>query len=978
MKRSLTFLFILFASMQFMYAQDATISGTIIDDDTGEPLYAVNVIQEGTSNGTTTDFDGKYELTVPVGSNIVFSYIGYENFVVTVDASKTMDIRLKEEAVSLAGVVVSASKRKEKILDAPASVSVITSERIESQANLTAIDNLKKTPGVDIMTTGLVSANVNLRGFNGIFDGSMLTMVDNRIGRVPSLRVNAFQLIPGNDYDVDKMEVVRGPGSALYGPNAADGVLHIITKSPIDIDKKVETAVALTSGFRTVILDQEDIPDGAGFSNGDFRTVFKPEIRTAIKFSEKAGFKISGRFMQGDDWEYYDPREPVVGQPIRFGTVQNGEVWQADPDRELEFFNRDFGITNYNVDSRLDLRPTNDTEIIFAGGLSSSQNLELTGLGAAQSQGWKYWYAQARFRFKDLYVQYFVNSSNAGNSTYLIPQGTSPLDTVQMQLLIDRSKLHVVQLQHSYDKIDKLQLIYGLDVLLTRPNSDGTINGRFEDEDNINQYGGYVQGEYELSRKFKFVAAARVDYHDVIQETFFSPRAALVYKPAEQHTIRATYNRAFNTPSSLNLALDLANGVHPLWNGVANPFNPQGTLMNIRGIGNPNGYNYQFDAESGEVLYKNFWDGSMATLSNTSNNHVYFQNIVDLITAQLQAQAPESVAPLVPNIVAGLFGGILGEDGTINNADLAGIDFIEYLETGDVVGSLWNETGDLSSVQNLNSSASETTETYELGYKGIFQSKFFASADFYYTRKSNLRSPLLNKSPFVVVDPNDLSSVLGANEEGGALHDNLQAFNSLIAPLFEGNEDFVQEANGDAWDEIVAIVQGANADLGFGIVTPQDDRVGDDMILTYVNQGDVSLWGADFGFTYLINNNATINAAYSFVNTDRFELDNGDVVFLNAPKNKVSLGYDHLFEKPGVGIGLNARWYQGFDANSAVYIGRVDNYHSEDVKVFYRPSSLEGAQITLDVQNVLGIPYRTFPGTPEIGRMVFLKLAYKF
>ena len=101
-----------------------------------------------------------------------------------------------------------------------------------------------------------------------------------------------------------------------------------------------------------------------------------------------------------------------------------------------------------------------------------------------------------------------------------------------------------------------MRFIYGFDALFTRPNTEGSINGRFENEDNINQYGGYVQGEYEFSPKFKLVGATRLDYHDVIDEYQVSPRLAFLYKPDPKHTIRATYNKAFSTPSSLSLSLD--------------------------------------------------------------------------------------------------------------------------------------------------------------------------------------------------------------------------------------------------------------------------------------------------------------------------------------------------------------------------------------------------------------------------------------
>jgi len=1019
MLKIITQIFI-FVLLPFLSISQTVITGTITDGETNDLLYGVNVIpKEDQSTGVTSDFDGNYSITVkPEWTTLIFSYIGFEKVEVPINGQTVIDVTLGGSSYNLDQVVISASKKKEKILNAPASVSVISAERIQNQTSLTPIDNLKKTPGVDIMSTGLVGANVNLRGFNGVFNGTMLTMVDNRIGRVPSLRVNAFQLIPGNSYDIEKIEIVRGPGSALYGPNAADGVMHMITKSPIDIKGKQETTVSMTTGFRNVILDA---PAAADFEKGDLRIAYKPEFRTAIKFSDNFGMKLSGKYLTGQDWEYYDAREPVIGQPIYFGTVKNGELWQKDlTDKYHEFvddieildsagnvigtrqntyskYDRNFDINNWNGDARFDFRFGNDSEIILATGISSTENLELTGLGAAQSVGWTYSYGQARARFGNLFAQYFINSSNAGQDTYLIPQGSNPDDTVQMQLLVDKSKLHVVQMQHSAD-INKLKLIYGLDFLATRPESDGTINGRFENNDNFNQYGGYLQGEYELSPKIKLVAAARSDYHDKIDEFQISPRAALVYKPDPKHTLRATYNKAFATPSNFSLSLDLSNGIHPLWNGNVSNFNPVGSIMEIRGIGNPIGYQYNYDSEN-ELQYHNLWDGQNYSVNNTNNNYIYFENIIDVLVAQLSAAAGITVEQASP--LAGiLFGYLMGEDGLIQDVDLVGLDFIEFLETGNAASSLFNGTGDLNSVSNYEAQKSETVETYELGYKGIIKDKLYLSVDAYYTQKKNLRSGLLNRSPYVIFNPNQLNDLLGDNLRANlTAADNLAVLAGLgntITALLEGDPAYAIDedpntegiqTDGDGYNELVKILQDANAQLGLGILTPdnEDGLVDQDMILTYVNLGDVDIFGTDLGFTYVLTDDIQLQGSYSFASKNTLISNQGDTIAFNSPKNKFSLGLDHLIADTGLGYGLNYRWYQGFPANSSVYIGDVESYGSTDIKLFYRPKFFEGFQATVDVNNVfstfdniLGKEYRSFPGTPNIGRMTFVKLAYTF
>ena len=142
-------------------------------------------------------------------------------------------VALVGEVLYLGQEVVTASRRQEKILDAPASVSVVEGGDVRNKPALTVADHVKELPAVDFAQTGLANNMVVVRGFNNIFSGSLLTLTDNRIARVPSLRVNAMNFIPLTNEDVERIEVVLGPGSALYGPNSADGVMHVITRSPL-------------------------------------------------------------------------------------------------------------------------------------------------------------------------------------------------------------------------------------------------------------------------------------------------------------------------------------------------------------------------------------------------------------------------------------------------------------------------------------------------------------------------------------------------------------------------------------------------------------------------------------------------------------------------------------------------------------------------------------------------------------------------
>ncbi|MEE8404155.1 MAG: TonB-dependent receptor plug domain-containing protein, partial [candidate division Zixibacteria bacterium] len=222
-------------------ANAASISGQVTSRVNGSGLGQATVTAlaaEGAEAiSAKADDNGNYLVTglSPGDYLLTVSYVGFspQTFTVTVgDSELTHNFALTPSLINLQNISVTASRAEEKLVDAPAAVHVVSEEEIASHTALSPADHVRGLPSVDVVSTGLNQANVVVRGFNNIFSGALMVMVDNRIARVPSLRFNAYQFIPTTDEDIQSIEVVSGPGSALYGPNAAAGVLHIITKSP--------------------------------------------------------------------------------------------------------------------------------------------------------------------------------------------------------------------------------------------------------------------------------------------------------------------------------------------------------------------------------------------------------------------------------------------------------------------------------------------------------------------------------------------------------------------------------------------------------------------------------------------------------------------------------------------------------------------------------------------------------------------------
>ena len=150
------------------------------------------------------------------------------------------------EAIKMETYVVTASRRRERVEDAPAAISVISKTEIRRESNTNLGDYLKGTKGIDFTQSGIDSYNMTARGFNSSFSSRLLTLTDGRMANVPSLRLTAYNVIPVSFEDVEQIEVVLGPSSALYGPNAHSGVLNIVTSSPL---RNTGTSINIQGGM---------------------------------------------------------------------------------------------------------------------------------------------------------------------------------------------------------------------------------------------------------------------------------------------------------------------------------------------------------------------------------------------------------------------------------------------------------------------------------------------------------------------------------------------------------------------------------------------------------------------------------------------------------------------------------------------------------------------------------------------------------
>lgn len=514
-----------------LHAQTGTVAGRVVDSASGEPLSGATIRLMGASLGARqvgaiADRGGRFSIVnVPPGDyRVICTFLSFRaverQVTVAENGTVRVEISMTRTVIGLGQVVVSASKLPEKATSAPASVTVVDAAAIEAQPVVAVVDHVRGVKGLDIVQSGISQNMVVSRGFNNAFSGTLTVLTDNRIASVPSLRFNAYNFIPLVNEDIQQIEVVRGPGSALYGPNTANGVLHILTRSPF----------SSTGTWLSAAVGERDL--------------FQGMFRHAGTIGERLGYRVSGQYMTGEDWGYVDSSEAKSRADFLADPAHAGVI----PDT-LRIGLRDSSVRRVAGELRVDWLPTDDVSLVLSIGANDAlRNPDITGVGGAQARDWIYTYYQLRATWNDLFAQVFFNKSDAGDS-YLLRSGDP---------VVDRSSLFVTQLQHAWRPTDAVSCIYGADLLITTPVTDSTITGRNEGDDGIVEVGGYLQGDWRIvPNLLQGVAALRLDNHSRLTDPIVSPRAALVLTPTDDQTIRLTYNSAYSAPTTNDMFLDL-------------------------------------------------------------------------------------------------------------------------------------------------------------------------------------------------------------------------------------------------------------------------------------------------------------------------------------------------------------------------------------------------------------------------------------
>lgn len=391
---------------------------------------------------------------------------------------------LEEETVS------TAIRREQPISQAPSNVYVITAEDIRQSGTPDVPTILRRIPGLEVMQVTGADFNVSVRGNNQLFANKMLVLVDGRSVYVDVQGFVFWKGLPITLPEIKQIEVIKGPVAALYGFNAFDGVVNIITKPPEEMK-----GTTLQMG------------------GGELGTVSTSAVQAGAAGNLK--YRVSGGYEQNHQWR---DRDALAFRSYKFNTQTEyalSDQSKASLSGGLVYMDPHDGPMVGSGSTLL----TPDVKLPYA-------NLSYDHRGFFLRAYWNGFFADTAASAHPL-LQEFVKVTDPGGNSDLRFAGNT----------------YNIEGQHSAQIGESGRLTYGLNY---RHNTFScNCISSFGHEHRL---GSYVQGEWAILPSVNVIGGFRYDLHSQINPTY-SPRLAVLYTPTPGHTLRAQASVAYRPPT---------------------------------------------------------------------------------------------------------------------------------------------------------------------------------------------------------------------------------------------------------------------------------------------------------------------------------------------------------------------------------------------------------------------------------------------
>ncbi|MGZ5147747.1 MAG: TonB-dependent receptor, partial [Burkholderiales bacterium] len=518
----------------------AKLHGNVLASDSKRPLAGVTIILGNTY--VVTDQNGSYEVSdQPPGKYAVrILDAGYDDYVGTVELiggqDAALDAILQKTQIG-EEIVVSGSKLPEKRVEAPATLERVAGETVELTGGSNYQTALSQIKGIQYRQSSFGDVRVSMRGFDSEFNTRSVWMVDGKLAEHPGLGMPLGSMLPTPSLDIKSIEVLVGPAAALYGAEAVDGVINVITKTPWD-----------ESGVSAVMRSgNQDLTDAT--------------LRVAGTILHRFGYKVNAQWMQAHDFE------PDRNLPFHY----YGALATAPAIFEGDLVGNHYQVRQAKLEGYLYGRLAHHWHLKIGVGYSFNDGMMTTNTGRIELRGWSinnqtlqlshpHWYFQVTRIGSDAGLSYpvdaFAKQVNQGGG--LAAFTPDMLEALRRKLTYaDASQLIDSDAQYHTELFDRLTLIGGVQFRAYLPYSHGTL---FDDA-NARLYrfitSGYLQVDWRAIRdRLRIVGAVRLDENSDYGLSV-SPKASAVLSLSHAHYVRVGYNRAFKTPTIIDAYLDI-------------------------------------------------------------------------------------------------------------------------------------------------------------------------------------------------------------------------------------------------------------------------------------------------------------------------------------------------------------------------------------------------------------------------------------
>jgi len=418
-------------------------------------------------------------------------------------------------------VVVSASRIEQEIVNAPAAIAVIPTEVIETQAASNFGDLLRQAPGVNVTQLSSTHYSVTSRGSSSALATSQLVLVDGRSVYQDFFGFTSWDFLSIGLDDLERIEVVNGPASAIWGANAMSGVVNLITKAPRD-------ALGTTLNLRFGSFDRN--VTGNPMDSGN---QLMGSLTHAQAVNDRFAYRATVSFTRHD---------PL---PRPFGEIPNdtGTLYPPLQGATAEMPKLDLRADWDSPDGRGGFR--------FSGGYAGSQGILHSGIGPFNVQnGASMSYGRVQYMRGSMEIGAFLNRTSAGFDSLLsrVPTGEfldGEIKTSTYDVSFRDTKFLGGRHLFSYGASARFVT---LDFTLA-PLGDGR-----------SEQGLYVNDEIFINDRWRWIVGTRADRISIFDKIVLSPRTTLIFKPTPTQSLRVSYNRAFRAPSLSNTFLDTTIG----------------------------------------------------------------------------------------------------------------------------------------------------------------------------------------------------------------------------------------------------------------------------------------------------------------------------------------------------------------------------------------------------------------------------------